>query len=903
MRALLTRLIRIWMIALACGAAVSVNAETAWRANPDDALLFDVRLGQYRLGEGVRGYQTPTGICLDLADVIVALDVPVRLDKKLRRATGWIFEETRTIVIDRDASYVQIMNKKMTLASGDIFDTPEGWCVNRSRLSEWFGVNFDADQANALLFIKSNVKLPVEQALERRNRAAKIRSVADFDLKSLPQASAPYRGFRTPSLDAVVRIGGLHQPGLQGQTRLNAGYELYVAGEAGPIAYNARLSSNRSGVPESLRFQAYRTDPSGRLLGPIKATQVAIGDVSGVSTGLVSQSGAGRGAFLSNRPVERREAFDRTDFRGELPNGWDAELYRNGQLLAFAANRADGRYEFLDVALLYGQNDFEVVLYGPQGQVRRERRIVPVGIDSIPPRKTYYWGVVTDEGRDLLRLSRAPPFARGGLRGSVGVERGLDVKTSAALIAHSLRLEDGRRHNFGEVSLRRALGRSLFEISGAGSDSGGGAFRGNLLGSFFGASVNAETINAFGGFRSDRISEGVRSIHSVAVDDVIGKGRGGVPLHLEARYTGRRDGNDSFDAAARLSSRIGPILVTGQIDWRDEKTRFGPDPAGVAEASLLANARIKGLRLRGEARYRLSAGSRFETATLVGEWAAGGDSRYRNDWRAEIGYDRPLRRARAGLGYVRRFEKLALTASVEAATDGAVAAGLDLAFSLGPDPGRGGVRITSDRLATQGQAIARVFRDSNGDGKWQPGEAEERDVQLSAGRAPVTRLTDSKGRVIIDGLEPFQPILIGIDASSLPDPYVQPGTSGVVVTPRPGVAIAIDLPLSSAGEVDGTLVRESGSGLEGVDLELVDVEGRLVRKTRSEFDGYFLFEAVPYGRYQLRIAASTAQALGFAPSLGVPAIVGGQTPIFHMGRVLARPIIAATLAPQAAASK
>lgn len=893
-------LISCWLGLLASlmapASLLAAAAGSGWRANPDDALLFDVRLGQYRLGEGVRGYQTPDGVCLDLADIIIALDVPVRLDKKLRRATGWIFEEARTIIIDREAAFVQIVNKRQNLDAADIFDTPEGWCVNRARLSDWFGITFEADQANALLIIRSNFKLPVEQALERRNRAAKIRSIADFDLRSLPQAQARFAGIRTPSLDAVVSVGGLHQPRAAGGTRLNAGYELYAAGEAGPVAYNARLSSTRSGVPQSLRLQAYRTDPGGRLLGPLKATQVAVGDVSGVSTALVSQSGAGRGAFLSNRPIERREAFDRTDFRGELPNGWDAELYRNGQLLAFAANRADGRYEFLDVALLYGQNDFEVVLYGPQGQVRRERRVVPVGVDSIPPRKTYYWGVIAEDGRDLLRLSRAPSFARGGLRGSFGLERGIDVKTSAALIGHSLRLEEGRRYNFGELSVRRALGRSLVEISGAGSDRGGGAFRANLLGRFFGASVNAESINAYGGFRSDRISDGVRAIQSVAIDDVIGSAAGGMPIHLEARYTGRRSGNDSFDAAARISSRLGRLVVTGQIDWRDEKTKFGPDPEGVAEASLLANARVGRLRLRGEARYRLSAGSRFESATLVGEWAAGGDDRFRNDWRAEIGYDRPLRRARAGLGYIRRFEKLALTASIEAATDGAVAAGLDLAFSLGPDPGRGGIRMTSDRLATQGQAVARVFRDNNGDGRWQPGESFERDVQLSAGRVPVSRLTDGEGRVIIDGLEPFQPVLIGIDASSLPDTYVQPAGPGIVVTPRPGIGIVIDLPLTSAGEIDGTLVREGGGGLEGVDLELVDGEGRVVRKTRSEFDGFFLFEGVPYGRYQLRLSPATAQALGLATPTGTPVTVGAQTPSVHLGAVVTRSLALASTA-------
>src|SRR3546814_18132484 len=62
------------------------------------------------------------------------------------------------------------------------------------------------------------------------------------------------------------------------------------------------------------------------------------------------------------------DAFDKTTFRGDLPAGWDAELYRNGQLLAFTSPNGDGRYEFIAVPLQYGSNRFEIVLYGPQGQ-------------------------------------------------------------------------------------------------------------------------------------------------------------------------------------------------------------------------------------------------------------------------------------------------------------------------------------------------------------------------------------------------------------------------------------------------------------------------------------------------------------------------------------------------------
>ena len=44
---------------------------------------------------------------------------------------------------------------------------------------------------------------------------------------------------------------------------------------------------------------------------------------------------AGRGAVITNRPLRVRATFDRTRIEGDLPAGWEAELYRNGELLGF----------------------------------------------------------------------------------------------------------------------------------------------------------------------------------------------------------------------------------------------------------------------------------------------------------------------------------------------------------------------------------------------------------------------------------------------------------------------------------------------------------------------------------------------------------------------------------------
>lgn len=859
----------------------------AWTANPDDALLLDVRLNQYRLGDGVRGYATPAGVCVDFADIIIALDVPMRLDKQSRRATGWAFDETHTLTIDRASGREQIKNSIRKVAPDDIFDTPEGWCVATTVLTRWFGVQFDADTSNALLVVKSDTKLPPQLAAERRARVAKAAPI--FDLASRPHAIAPYRGLRAPSIDVVASLAGVRDR--RNGNRIDAQYEIYASGEVGPVAVDARLSSDRRGAPAALRVRGYRTDPDGKLLGPLKATHVAVGDVQGLSTSLVAQSSVGRGFVVTNRPIDRPQNFDRADFRGELPRGWDAELYRNGQLLAFANDRADGRYQFLDVPLQYGQNRFEVVLYGPQGQIRREVKSVPVGLDSIPPKRTWYWAGIDEDGRDLVDLGSAPTFGRRGWRGSVGLERGFDTKTSGALSAHSLIIDDIGRRNFAEVALRRAIGPALAEFSASMDSRGRSAVRGQTLAEIGQTHVSVETIWAEGGYRSDRITRGVTGLHTLSVDHFFGKGRTSIPVHLDARLTTRSNGDDTLDLASRASVNFGRLSLTGDLTYRDDRRRFGPDPPGIVDAGLLANARIGKLRIRGEARYRLAPALEFQSATVVGEWSAGDSLLRPADWRAELGYDRVLGRGRAGLGYIRRFDRVAVTASGEVATDGSLAAGLSLAFSLGADPRRdGGIRLTSDKLASQGSALVRVYRDANNNNRRDPGERPEKGAQVSAGRTAVALLTDPNGEVVIDGLDPFEPVLIGIDGASLPDALVQPASTGIVVVPRPGIAVPIDLALVATGDVDGTLVRSGGGQVEGVDLELIDVAGRVAAKTRSDFDGFFIFEGVPYGRYTLRVASLSAQAAKLDRALPGVAVIGEKSPSVHLGTQAAMPV-------------
>ncbi len=246
------------------------------------------------------------------------------------------------------------------------------------------------------------------------------------------------------------------------------------------------------------------------------------------------------------------------------------------------------------------------------------------------------------------------------------------------------------------------------------------------------------------------------------------------------------------------------------------------------------------VRLRADARLGLSGNARTAFA-LSADWRSGDHS----DWRLEAGYEAEARTGRAGIAYTRRFERFALTGQAQASTDGAFAAGLTLSVGIGPDPANGGIRFSRERLAAQGQAMAEVFRDDNGDGLRQSSEELVEGVILTAGNASADAPTGPTGRAMIDALPPHRAILIGIDESSLDDPLVRAALPGVVIVPRPGVVTRVQLPLVAAGEVEGSLLTAEGLGAEGVDLELVDGHGAVRARARSDFDGFFIFESVP----------------------------------------------------------
>jgi hypothetical protein len=872
---------------VAASTPAPLPASDGWHADPDDQFLLDVNIRQLKLGDGVRAYNTPEGTCVVLGDFLTTLDVPMRIDLTAKKASGWAFKESNRIAIDYAGMTASYAGKTETIAKETIRETPEGWCVQTAALTRWFGIAVKPVTSGSVLVLESDAKLPVELAIERQERAKHIRP-ASFDLSSLPQVRLPYRMWRAPALDFVVSAGVTYSA--SDGTRVDRSTSVYAAGEIAHLSYDAQLTTDRRGVPNTVRLRAYRSDPDGGLLGPLKATHFGAGDVQGFDSRLTGSAASGRGVVVTNRPLTVQAAFDRTRFEGDLPAGWEAEIYRNGELLGFAKPDATQRYVFDDVQLLYGENRVDIVLYGPQGQTRTREEVINVGQDNVPPGKTWYWAGFNQPGRDLFAIHKPPDVPdQPKAQATVSLEHGIDDRTSVGMLARAL-LVDDQRLTFVEGTVRRSVGPAMVELSAARESGGGSAARAQLLGKFGSVNVSAEALIANDIHLQGRERETLREMR-LSLDAPIHVGHTIVPAHADVHLTDRMDGTKQVEAAARLSANLNRFNLASEVTYRKQLLSSGSAPPAELNIGLIGSGRVGDVRLRGSTSFDVSPRARFRTAELSAYWSASDTV----DWEGAVAYDAAGHRGRVRLTHVRRFDTMGIALTGEAATDGSVAFGINLNFSLDPSHG---INLSRRPLAQAGIVRATVYRDLNDNGIRDASEPLEKGALVTTGTHQAERKTDARGSVTIGGLTAFTPVPVGIDATSLEDPMLTPRKALQVVVPRPGVPAEVQIGLVGGGDIEGAIVRSGGLGFEGLDLELLDPSGKVVATTRTDFDGFFLFERVPYGSYRVRISREAARAAKVAGDLGVSATVDAAKSVVRLGAIHVTPTpVIASAAP------
>ena len=507
--------------------------------------------------------------------------------------------------------------------------------------------------------------------------------------------------------------------------------------------------------------------------------------------------------------------------------------------------------------------------------------MVNVGPENVPPGKTWYWAGANQPERDVVAFRESvEALLLPKVQAAVSLEHGVDERTSVGAIARAMLVGD-ERVTFVEGSVRRSIGPALVELAGGWDSGGGRAARAQFAAKFGKVNVNGEAVVA-SNFHLD--GQPRRSLKDVrlSADTPISIGRTFIAAHSDVRLTKYANSSSQLEAAARLSTTIRRFNLATDLRYR-RQFASGLSPPGQLEVSLIGSGGIGNVRLRGSSTMEVAPEARFRAAELSAYWSAS----ERVDWEGAVAYEAAAKRARARISHVRRIDTMALSITGEAATDGSVAVGFNMNFSL--DSGRG-LNLSRQPLAAAGAVRARVYRDRNDNGVRDPSEPFEKGAFITTGTRVAAKPTDDRGMALVAGLATYMPIAVGVDPSSLGDPNLVPKKALQVVVPRPGVPADVEIGLVGGGEIEGAVVKSGGIGFEGLSLELVDEKGRVIATTQTDYDGYFLFERVAYGRYTVRVAEASASAAKILPDLNATAEVTENRSTERMGSIPVTPI-------------
>jgi hypothetical protein len=855
------------------GEAQAANETLIWET---DMSFTQLRAVGYILENDLATHSSNGNVCADLKQFLRAIEAPIKVDTETGNASGWYLTEARVFDLNLAEHKLTSDGVLSVLADDDVRMTELGPCVSLTALQKWFPIDFSYKAKDSSLTLIPREKLPILVRLEREDARKKINDYRSDSVSPLDEAQdIAYRMWSIPSFDLSLGTSLSKQSGFP--TRRNFNYTISSLSELAHMTAETFLQSDGGGTPRSLRARLYRDDLRGNMFFKNSGiTQFSVGDVSSGGNGFIGGGAAGRGISLSTFPLSLADEYDRTTLRGDLPDGWEAELYRNDSLISYLPPSGNGRYEFTDVPVFFGQNKFRVVLFGPQGQRRDIEKTVDTGQIVTPRGQWYMRFTALQKNIDTIPLQKYNGLDedRGSWRYDAEVRTGIFNSTSVGIGASSY-ARNNERLWFGSLSLQTNVAQSTFEVDGVKDKNSGWGAQTTISRSFGDIAARLRYARYGGGFESERVDRNSRSRLEASLSLPLRVARNYViPMALRGSMTESAFAKTNYALNWSASAGVADMSLSSALNYANNGT--GDSLRG----SFALNKRLDGFTIRAQTEYTVLpeaalAGIRigFDRSSRYGEggWHYGGDASWsvaqkQGDFSGSL---------------TRRFNNFSLSAQASTSTRGGFGLGLSLTTSLGREPIYNRWRAAARSFNSGGNVAVRVFEDMDGDNIFGTGDRPivGARIQRNYGAGATS---NGDGVVLVDSLAPYQPTKLMVDPDSISDgDLAQSNIANNSVVPRPGAVGRLDIPMVLAGGVEGEIsLTQNGqtTPMPGLTVEMLSASGDILATTRTEFDGFFFFERVPVGEYRVRASAAQVKALGISGNYPIDVTVNREKP-------------------------
>jgi hypothetical protein len=845
--------------------AIATTAPSAVRE--EDLLLFAVELDALTLTDSLAAYGAPEDPLIPLGELARLLDLDLDVSPAARRVTGRLGEAQRSVIIDLASGTARVAGKPIALAPEDVVVTASEIYFRASALQRLLPITLAIDTEALQIKIAALETLPIQARLERIARSRGTGANVESDEPTLKVAT-PYRLLSAPAFDVAVETG---VSSLSSNTVRR--YDVRIGGDLLYTGFQGYVGSDEHGEVSAVRATVERHRVGGGLLGPINATSVTAGDVFTPNLAIGARSVGGRGFAFTTAPLEQTSVFDRIDLRGELPIGYDVELYVNDILRSGQRTPVQGRYEFLAVPLVRGVNVIRIVSYGPRGERSETTKVVNVSGGQMKSHQTTFeFGVVQQE-RPLVAV-RASASATdivdvvstaGRMRAVASLTHGLtqNLTLVAGAALYPAAADDDRQ--LYALGLRTSILGLATQFDAAGDDKGGVGLALGVAGRPFGVSVVGRHSIYSGGFIDEAYPAGdltrqLKRHSELSVDGSLAFKDKILPLSGRLQHDLFTNGATNLLASSRASTTVANVLVSGGLDYeRTHDTSAGLQQrlAGVFSASKFAGYTWQ---LRGALDYTLLPTPQLGSFSFTADRDLSEALAVRFGLGQSLG-DSKTTSIQAGAIYRTRYGDLSLSGDYTTPTND-WRIGLQFAFGLVFDPTNRRYGLSRPGPATGGNVAFQAFVDRNGDGVFDTGDEPVTKVAVDGGEKKA--VTGPDGRVFVTGLgvSPISRLQIGLD--DIDNPYVQSPPRIVQFSPRAGQVLRIPYPLTPTGEVMAvvSLRKPDGKvvGLSAVHVRLVRGDNPPIEGS-TEFDGSVSFEHLPVGTYRFELDPEQAARL------------------------------------------
>ncbi len=683
--------------------------------------------------------------------------------------------------------------------------------------------------------------LPVIQRLRRdRQRGAALR-------RAQPASLPPLLPARDPVADGLVldwaTTFGSRQPEENHTVQLGLG----AAVVGGSLEVQHVRSRTPIGTQSDSRWQWHGAWPERRWVRQARVGEIGAGGPRGAAV---------RGAAISNAPFLRPAGFGEFGLRGIVPPGWEVELYRGEELLAFTETDASGRF-LIDVPVIYGPNPLAYVAYGPRGEVRRYGRSVRVPFERLPARRLEYSAgggeclLVTCAGAANLDL-------RYGLSQRVTMQAGYDrfwrdslddldhpyalvaVQPLAALglqvegVANALaraRLDVDPNPDFhlnlGHARYATGLSQPIISPPATRHQSDAGLFwRPRALGGY--TFVQGTASHSVGASATGASPPRRTTARMVATTRLLG-------ARASAGMRGERERPPGGAVLYRAGLELGADGVLNRVPpaLRGTYLRAGLETA--CEEAVLCDGMVS--------RVAVSA-----SRTVLRTWRLDLQGRKDRGVRG-VSLDVTVSVAQSWLRATSRNSYArALGVTGQQVLEG----------SLLWDRRQGRLGASAARSLGRGVIAGVVFLDANANGRRDPGEAGLPDVLLRVGTDAVA--SDSAGRFAVWDLVPFEGTVIEVDSLGLPNPLWVPLRSALRLAAGPNSFRFLEVPIQEGAEVSGRVVLD-GRPVGGARVTFVSLETGRTRDATTFSDGTFYVLGLVAGEYDVLPAPGLLEQL------------------------------------------